>query len=87
MAIIEELEPSRRGPYAGGFGYFGADGGMDTCIGLRTALVKDGVMYVQAGAGVVADSDPVAEYEETHQKARALFRAAEEAVRFAAGRR
>ncbi|MDB5373785.1 MAG: anthranilate synthase component [Belnapia sp.] len=87
MAIIEELEPSRRGIYAGGFGYFGADGGMDTCIALRTALVKDGVMYVQAGAGVVADSDPVAEYEETHQKARALFRAAEEAVRFAAGRR
>lgn len=87
MEIIEELEPSRRGIYAGGFGYFGADGGMDTCIGLRTALVKDGVMHVQAGAGVVADSDPVAEYEETRQKARALFRAAEEAVRFAAGRR
>ena len=87
MQIIEELEPSRRGIYAGGFGYFGADGGMDTCIGLRTALVKDGVMHVQAGAGVVADSDPEAEYEETKQKARALFRAAEEAVRFAAGRR
>jgi anthranilate synthase component 1 len=87
MEIIEELEPSRRGIYAGGFGYFGADGGMDTCIGLRTALVKDGVMHVQAGGGVVADSDPVAEYEETRQKARALFRAAEEAVRFAAGRR
>ncbi|WP_135466034.1 anthranilate synthase component I [Crenalkalicoccus roseus] len=87
MEIIEELEPSRRGIYAGGFGYFGADGGMDTCIGLRTALVKDGVMHVQAGAGVVADSDPAAEYEETRQKARALFRAAEEAVRFAAGRR
>ncbi len=87
MAIIEELEPSRRGIYAGGFGYFGADGGMDTCIGLRTALVKDGVMHVQAGAGVVADSDPAAEEEETRQKARALFRAAEEAVRFAAGRR
>jgi anthranilate synthase component 1 len=68
-------------------GYFGADGGMDTCIALRTALVKDGVMYVQAGAGVVADSDPKAEYEETRQKARALFRAAEEAVRFASGRR
>ena len=84
MEIIEELEPSRRGIYAGGFGYFGADGGMDTCIGLRTALVKDGVMHVQAGAGVVADSDPRAEYEETRQKARALFRAAEEAVRFAA---
>jgi anthranilate synthase component 1 len=85
MEIIEDLEPSRRGVYAGGFGYFGADGGMDTCIGLRTAVVKDGVMHVQAGAGVVADSDPVAEYEETRQKARALFRAAEEAVRFAAG--
>ena len=87
MEIIEELEPSRRGIYAGGFGYFGADGGMDTCIGLRTALVKDGVMHVQAGGGVVADSDPRAEFEETRQKARALFRAAEEAVRFAAGRR
>ncbi|MCO6415474.1 anthranilate synthase component I [Siccirubricoccus sp. KC 17139] len=87
MEIIEELEPSRRGIYAGGFGYFGVDGGMDTCIGLRMALVKDGVMHVQAGAGVVADSDPKAEYEETRQKARALFRAAEEAVRFAAGRK
>ncbi len=87
MEIIEELEPSRRGLYAGGVGYFGTDGGMDTCIALRTALVKDGIMHVQAGAGVVADSDPVAEYEETHQKARALFRAAEEAVRFAAGKR
>jgi anthranilate synthase component 1 len=87
MQIIEELEPSRRGIYAGGFGYFGVDGGMDTCIGLRMALVKDGVMHVQAGAGVVADSNPQAEYEETKQKARALFRAAEEAVRFAAGRK
>jgi anthranilate synthase component 1 len=87
MEIIEELEPSRRGIYSGGFGYFGCDGGMDTCIGLRTALVKDGVLYAQAGAGVVADSDPEAEYEETRAKARALFRAAEEAVRFAAIRR
>ena len=87
MQIIEELEPSRRGIYAGGFGYFGADGGMDTCIGLRTALLKDGVMHVQAGCGVVADSDPQAEFAETQAKARALFRAAEEAVRFAAGRR
>ena len=87
MEIIEELEPVRRGVYAGGFGYFGADGGMDTCIGLRMALVKDGVMHVQAGAGVVADSDPLAEYEETRAKARALFRAAEEAVRFAAARK
>ncbi len=87
MGIIEELEPSRRGIYAGGFGYFGVDGGMDTCIGLRTALLKDGVMHVQAGCGVVADSDPQAEFAETQAKARALFRAAEEAVRFAAGRR
>ena len=87
MEIIDELEPSRRGLYAGGVGYFGADGGMDTCIALRTALVKDGTMYVQAGCGVVADSNPVAEEEECHQKARALFRAAEEAVRFAAGKR
>jgi len=85
MEIIEELEPTRRGYYAGCIGYFAANGTMDTCIGLRTALVKDGTMYVQAGGGVVADSDPMAEYEETRQKARALFRAAEEAVRFAAG--
>jgi anthranilate synthase component 1 len=85
MEIIEELEPVRRGIYAGCVGYFAPDGTMDTCIGLRTALVKDGTMYVQAGAGIVADSDPDAEYEETRQKARALFRAAEEAVRFAAG--
>ena len=83
MEIIEELEPNRRGIYAGCIGYFAANGTMDTCIGLRTALVKDGRMYVQAGCGVVADSNPEAEYEETRQKARALFRAAEEAVRFA----
>ena len=56
MEIIEELEPSRRGIYAGCIGYFAANGTMDTCIGLRTALVKDGTMYVQAGGGVVADS-------------------------------
>jgi anthranilate synthase component 1 len=85
MEIIEEMEPTRRGIYAGCIGYFAADGTMDTCIGLRTAIVKDGVMHVQAGAGVVADSDPVSEHEECRQKARALFRAAEEAVRFAAG--
>ncbi len=84
MQIIDELEPSRRGIYAGCIGYFGVDGAMDTCIGLRTAVVRDGVMQVQAGCGVVADSDPEAEYQETRQKARALFRAAEEAVRFAA---
>jgi anthranilate synthase component 1 len=83
MQIIDELESEKRGiGYAGAVGYFGCDGSVDTCIVLRTALVKDGVMYVQAGGGVVADSDPVAEYEETQHKARALRRAAEEAWRF-----
>ncbi len=86
MQIIDELEPSRRAIYGGCVGYFAADGTMDSCITLRTAVVKDGTMYVQAGGGVVADSDPEAEYEETRAKARALFRAAEEAVRFAAGK-
>ena len=83
MEIIEELESERRGIYAGAVGYFGANGDMDTCIALRTALVKDGTMYVQAGGGVVADSDPEAEYQETRNKARALIRAAGEAIRFA----
>ena len=87
MEIIDELEPERRGLYAGAVGYFGANGDMDTCIALRTAVIKDGVMYVQAGGGVVADSDPEAEYQETRNKARALIRAAEEAMRFAAGGR
>jgi len=84
MEIIEELEPTKRGIYAGCIGYFASNGTMDTCIGLRMAVIKDGMMHVQAGCGVVADSRPEAEYEETRQKARALFRAAEEAVRFAA---
>jgi anthranilate synthase component 1 len=83
MEIIDELEPSRRGFYGGCVGYFAADGTMDTCIALRTAIVKDGMIYVQAGGGVVADSVPEAEYEETRQKARALFRAAQEATRIA----
>jgi anthranilate synthase component 1 len=83
MEIIDELEKDKRGPYAGCVGYFSADGGMDTCIVLRTALVKDGVVHVQAGAGVVADSQPEAEQLECIYKARALFKAAEEAVRFA----
>ena len=83
MEIIEELEPERRGFYAGTVGYISADGDMDTCIALRTALIKDGRMYVQAGGGVVADSDPQAELEESRNKAKALVRAAEEAVRFA----
>ncbi len=83
MEIIDELEPERRNFYAGAVGYFSADGNMDTCIALRTALIKDGRMFVQAGGGVVADSDPEAEYQESCNKARALIRAAEEAVSFA----
>lgn len=82
MEIIEELEPSRRGLYGGCIGYFAANGTMDTCIGLRTALVKDSTLYVQAGVGVVADSDPEAELAESVQKARALFRAAEDALNY-----
>jgi anthranilate synthase component I len=85
MEIIDELEPERRNLYGGAIGYFAGDGSMDTCIVLRTALVKDGRMIVQAGCGVVADSDPASEYQEILDKARALFRAAEEAVRFARG--
>jgi anthranilate synthase component 1 len=85
MEIIDELEPERRGIYAGAIGYFSATGAMDTCIALRTAVVKDGVMYVQAGGGVVYDSEPEAEFQESCNKARALIRAAQEAVRFAAG--
>ena len=85
MQIIDELESEKRGIYAGCVGYFTADGDMDTCIVLRTSIVKDGKMYVQAGAGIVADSVPESEYAECQAKARALFRAAEEAVRFASG--
>jgi anthranilate synthase component I len=83
MEIIDALEPERRNLYGGAIGYFAGDGSMDTCIVLRTAIVKDGKMLVQAGCGVVADSDPAAEHQEILDKARALFRAAEEAVRFA----
>jgi anthranilate synthase component 1 len=83
MEIIDELEKEKRGLYAGAVGYFSAAGEMDTCIALRTALIKDGKMYVQAGAGIVADSDPASEQQECINKAKALFRAAEEARRFA----
>ncbi len=83
MEIIEELEADKRGVYAGCIGYLGADGDMDTCIALRTAVVKDDMMYVQAGAGIVADSDPQLEFEESCNKARALILAAEEAIRHA----
>jgi anthranilate synthase component 1 len=83
MEIIDELELEKRGIYAGCVGYFSADGAMDSCIVLRTSIVKDGRMYVQSGAGIVADSVPESEHNECVAKARALFRAAEEAVRFA----
>jgi anthranilate synthase component 1 len=84
MEIIDELETDKRGIYGGCIGYFGSAGQMDTCIVLRTAIVKDGKMHVQAGAGVVYDSEPEYENRECVNKAKALFRAAEEAVRFAA---
>ncbi|HEY8333206.1 MAG TPA: anthranilate synthase component I [Tardiphaga sp.] len=84
MEIIDELEHDKRGIYAGAIGYFGADGEMDTCIVLRTAVVKDGRMHVQAGAGIVYDSVPENEQQECVNKAKALFRAGEEAVKFAA---
>jgi anthranilate synthase component 1 len=83
MEIIDELEKEKRGVYAGAVGYFAANGTMDTCIVLRTAVVKDGTMYVQAGGGVVVDSDPESEFEETVNKAKALMAAADEAVRYA----
>ncbi len=77
MEIIEELEPCRRGFYAGAVGYFSFQGNMDTCITIRSILVKDGRAYVQTGGGVVADSEPEKEYEETLHKARAIFKAIE----------
>ena len=83
MEIIDELEKSRRGIYGGCVGYFGADGTMDTCIVLRTAILMDGKLYVQSGAGIVADSKPELEQLECENKARALFSAAEEALRYA----
>jgi anthranilate synthase component 1 len=77
MEIIEELEPTRRGWYGGAFGYIAFDGSMDMALTLRTALVKDGMIHIQAGGGIVADSDPALEYEESMNKARALRRAVE----------
>jgi anthranilate synthase component I len=77
MEIIDELEPTRRGLYGGAVGYFDFAGNLDTCITIRTMVIKDGVAYIQAGAGIVADSDPAKEYEETVNKARALMRAIE----------
>ncbi|AWB48358.1 anthranilate synthase component I [Gemmobacter aquarius] len=83
MEIIDELEPEKRGIYGGGLGYFAANGEMDFCIALRTAVLKDETLYIQAGGGVVYDSDPEAEYQETVNKSRALRRAAEDAGMFA----
>jgi len=79
MEIIEELEPTGRGPYAGAVGYFSFSGNMDTCINIRTIVMKDGRAYIQAGAGIVADSDPGREYQETVNKARAMLVAIERA--------
>lgn len=83
MEIIDELEPEKRGVYGGGVGYFAANGEMDFCIALRTAVIKDETLYIQAGGGVVYDSDPEAEYQETVNKSKALRRAAEDAGLFA----
>jgi anthranilate synthase component 1 len=82
MEIIDELEPEKRGVYGGGVGYFSAGGDMDMCIALRTAIVKDHKLYIQAGGGVVYDSDPQAEYMETVHKSNAIRRAAADAARF-----
>ena len=75
MEIIDELESSKRKVYAGGIGYFSANGEFDTCIALRTAVAKNNKFYVQAGAGIVADSKPIKEFEETVNKAKALLNA------------
>ena len=75
MEIIDELEPTRRGPYGGAIGYFSYSGDMDTCITIRTILIRDGMAYVQAGAGIVADSDPAKEYQETQNKSMAMLKA------------
>jgi len=79
MEIIAELEPDRRGPYAGAVGYFDLSGNLDTCITLRTMVMKDGVAYIQAGGGIVYDSEPEAEYQETVNKAQALIGAIDRA--------
>ena len=77
MQIINELEPTRRGLYAGAVGYLDFAGNLDFCIAIRTILLEQGKAYIQAGAGIVADSNPTAEYEETRDKARAMIRALE----------
>jgi anthranilate synthase component 1 len=80
MEIIDELEPSRRGPYGGAVGYFSYTGNMDFCITIRTMVILNGKIYIQAGAGIVADSDPEAEYQETVNKAKGMMQAIDMAV-------
>ena len=75
MEIIDELEPTRRGSYGGAIGYFSYSGNMDACITIRTILIQGDSAYIQAGAGIVADSEPAKEYEETQNKAKALIKA------------
>ena len=77
MEIIEELEPTRRGPYAGAVGYISFSGNLDTCINIRTVVLRGDRAYIQVGAGIVADSDPEREYAETLSKAQAMFKAVE----------
>ena len=85
MEIIDELEPEKRGVYGGGCGYFSANGDMDMCIALRTAVLQDEKLYIQAGGGVVYDSDPEAEYQETVHKSNAIRKAAADAAIFRTG--
>nr|WP_217430453.1 anthranilate synthase component I [Sulfitobacter algicola] len=85
MQIIDELEPEKRGVYGGGCGYFAANGDMDMCIALRTAVLKDSKLYIQAGGGVVYDSDPEAEWQETMDKSQAIRKAAQDALKFTHG--
>ena len=80
MEIIQELEPHKRGIYGGAVGYLGWCGNMDMAIAIRTAVIKDGQIHIQAGAGVVADSNPQSEWDETMSKARAMMRAAAQAA-------
>jgi len=86
MEIIDELERHRRGPYAGAVGYIDFTGNMDTCIALRTLVLKDGKAYVQAGAGIVADSVPESEYQETLNKAKGILKAIEVAEKQISGK-
>ena len=85
MEIIDELEPEKRGVYGGGCGYFSSNGDMDMCIALRTAVLQDEKLYIQAGGGVVYDSDPEAEYQETVHKSNAIRKAAADAAMFRTG--